>query len=116
MEAVGAAYADDIEWRVNGPSPVSGTYEGKEAVFGFFQKMMAQYEGTLSVRVAAMVANDAHGFVLVEESASRPGDVTYTGVHVWSFRGDQAARFESFYDDTYADFWSGRATPRAETS
>ena len=107
---------DDVEWHVNGPSPVAGTYSGKDAVLDFFGRMMAQYEGTLSVRVAAMVANDAHGFVLVEESASRPGDVTYTGVHVWSFRGDQAARFESFYDDTYADFWSGRATPRAETS
>ena len=24
MEAVAATYADDIEWRVNGPSPVTG--------------------------------------------------------------------------------------------
>ena len=108
MEAVGAAYADDIEWRVNGPSPVSGTYEGKEAVFGFFQKMMAQYEGTLNVEVTAMVADDEHGFVRVRESASRPAEVTYSGIHAWRLRNGKCVGFESFYDDAYYDFWGAR--------
>jgi ketosteroid isomerase-like protein len=106
METVGAAYADDIEWRVNGPSPVSGTYDGKDAVFGFFSRMMDQYEGTLKVEVTAMVADDDAGFVAVQESASRPDAVNYSGIHAWRFRDGKCAEFESYYDDTYYDFWA----------
>ena len=106
MEAVGAAYADDIEWRVNGPSPVAGTYSGKEEVFGFFSRMMDQYEGTLKVEVTAMVADDDAGFVAVRESASRPGEVSYSGIHSWRFRGGKCSGFESYYDDAYYEFWA----------
>jgi ketosteroid isomerase-like protein len=108
METVGATYADDIEWRVNGPSPAAGTYAGKDAVFGFFQEMMAQYEGTLSVEVTAMVADDEQGFVRVRESARRPEEVSYSGIHAWRFRDGECAAFESFYDDAYYDFWAAR--------
>jgi ketosteroid isomerase-like protein len=31
-ETVMATLTDDIEWHVNGPSPVAGTYRGKGAV------------------------------------------------------------------------------------
>jgi uncharacterized protein len=108
METVGATYADDIEWRVNGPSPVAGTYRGRDAVFEFFGEMMAQYEGTLSVEVTAMTADDEHGFVRVKETASRPAEVSYSGIHAWRFRDGRCAGFESFYDDAYYDFWAAR--------
>jgi uncharacterized protein len=108
METVAATYTDDIEWRVNGPSPAAGTYNGKEAVFRFFEEMMGQYEGTLRVNVAAVVADDERGFVSVRESASRPAEVTYQGVHAWRFRDGKCAAFESFYDDAYYDFWQAR--------
>jgi ketosteroid isomerase-like protein len=106
IDTATASFADDIDWRVNGPSPVAGTYTGKDAVLGFFPRMMALYEGTLRVEVTAMLADEHHGFVWVTESADRPGEVAYTGVHVWSFRDGRCTRFESYYDDTYADFWS----------
>jgi uncharacterized protein len=108
METVAAMYADDIDWRVNGPSPAAGTYQGKDAVFGFFERMMTQYEGTLRVEVIAMAADERHGFVRVRESASRPGDVTYTGVHAWGFKDGRCSRFETYYDDVYYDFWMAR--------
>jgi ketosteroid isomerase-like protein len=109
METVGSLYADDIEWRVNGPSPVAGEYEGKEAVFGFFEQMMAQYDGTLSVEVTAMAADEEHGFVSVKESASRPDEIAYTGIHAWAFQDGKCSGFESYYDDSHYDFWSRRS-------
>jgi uncharacterized protein len=112
MDTVGASYTDDIQWRVNGPSPVAGAYEGKAAVFGFFEKMMAQYDGTLRVEVTAVVADDEHGFVSVRESASRPDEVAYRGIHAWRFRDGKCSGFESFYDDAYYDFWSVRSGDR----
>ena len=56
-----ASLTDDIEWRVHRPSPVAGTYVGKQEVLGFFPRMMAPYEGTLRVEVLAIVADDATG-------------------------------------------------------
>jgi ketosteroid isomerase-like protein len=105
---VAAMYADDIEWRVNGPSAVAGTYEGKDAVFAFFEQMMGQYEGTLKVEVTGMAADERHGFVWVRESATRPAEITYTGIHAWGFQDGRCSRFESYYDDDYYEFWSGR--------
>jgi uncharacterized protein len=112
LDTVMGSLTDDVDWRVHRPSPVAGTYTGKDAVLGFFPRMMALYEGTLRVEVAAIVADERDGFAKVRESASRPGDgVTYRGVHVWGFRDGKCARFESYYDGTYADFWSRRAPP-----
>jgi uncharacterized protein len=109
METVAAAYADDIHWHVNGPSPVAGTYEGRDAVFGFFERMMGQYEGTLRVEVTAIAADDEHGYVQVRESASQPDAVSYGGIHAWRFEDGKCAGFESFYDDAYYDFWASRS-------
>ena len=111
VETMKATLTDDIEWRVNGPAPVAGTYRGQEAVFAFFPRMMAQYEGTLQVDVVAVLADDHHGLVRVAERAECPGDgLAYSGVHVWDFRAGSCSRFESYYDDTYAEFWSARSS------
>jgi uncharacterized protein len=110
IETVMATLSDDIEWRVNGPSPVAGTYRGPEAVLAFFSRMMTQYEGTLQVDVVAMLADDHHGLVRVAERAERPRDgLAYSGVHAWEFRNGRCSRFESYYDDTYTEFWSARS-------
>jgi ketosteroid isomerase-like protein len=74
IDTVMATLTEDIERRVNRPSPVAGTYRGKEAVLGFFSRMMAPYEGTLRVDVVVMLADDHHGLVRVAERAERPGD------------------------------------------
>ena len=74
---------------------------------------MAPYEDTLRLEVATIVADDHYGFVAVTESAQRPSaGLTYSGVHIWGFRDGKRARFESYYDDTYADFWSARSSSR----
>jgi ketosteroid isomerase-like protein len=105
-----ASMADEIEWRVHRPSPVAGTYKGEQEVLGFFPRMMAPYEGTLRVQVGAIVADDEHGFVSVRESAERPTEgLAWTGVHVWDLAHGKLARFESYYDDAYAEFWSGQS-------
>jgi ketosteroid isomerase-like protein len=111
-----ASLTDDVQWRVHRPSPVAGTYTGKEEVLGFFPAMMAPYAGTLQVQVTAIAADDHHGFVAVKESAQRPVEgLSWTGVHVWSFRNGMCARFESYYDDAYDEFWSGRSSSGAKS-
>jgi ketosteroid isomerase-like protein len=111
-----ASLADDIEWRVHRPSPVAGIYRGEQEVLGFFPRMMAPYEGTLHVQVISIVADDERGFVSVRESAERPArGLAWTGVHVWEFRGGKITRFESYYDDAYAEFWSAQWAGAGDT-
>ena len=113
MEPVMASLADDIDWRVYGPSPVAGHYRGKDAVLEFFPKMMAQYDGTLRVEVTATVADEHDGFVKIRESADRPAEVAYAGVHVWGFQDGKCTRFESYYDDVHAGFWASQSSAEA---
>ena len=110
METAMAMLTDDVEWRVNGPAPVAGTYHGKDEVLSFMPRMMAQYDWTLRVETTSILADERHGVVRVAERAERPGGgVAYTGVHLWDFRDGKCACFESHYDDAYTDFWSARS-------
>ena len=46
MATVRELLADDVEWHVGGNNPISGDYKGKDAVFGFFGKLMELTAGT----------------------------------------------------------------------
>jgi ketosteroid isomerase-like protein len=73
METVGGIMADDILWHVGGSNAISGDYRGKEAVFGFFGKLMQETGGTFKTEVHDILATDQHGVVLVTNSAERKG-------------------------------------------
>ena len=102
--------SDDIEWRVHRPAPSAGAYHGKQKALDWLSRMATPYEGSLRVSAPAMVADAQYGFVLVYESAERPAPISYTGVHVWQFADGKISRFESYYDESYTEFWSNRST------
>jgi ketosteroid isomerase-like protein len=70
MATVGELFADDIVWHSTGAGPLSGDYRGKEAVFGFFGKLMEM--ATLRQDIHDIVANDEHAVVLIKGHAERP--------------------------------------------
>jgi ketosteroid isomerase-like protein len=108
LDTVVGSFADDITWEVSGRSPIAGVYSGKEQVLGFFGKMMSLYGGTLQVTPFDFLADDDHGVVLVRERGEYGGrSAEYEGVHRWDFRDGTLARFASYYDDNYHNFWSG---------
>jgi uncharacterized protein len=73
MEAVGEVMADDILWHAGGSNVLSGDYRGREAVFGFFGKLMQETGGTFKAEVHDILANDTHGAVMVTNTAERNG-------------------------------------------
>jgi ketosteroid isomerase-like protein len=73
IEAVGQFMADDILWHVGGTNVISGDYRGRDAVFGFFGKLMQETGGTFKSEVHDILANDEHGAVLVTNTAERNG-------------------------------------------
>jgi ketosteroid isomerase-like protein len=109
MATVSELLADDVVWHIGGNSSLSGDYKGKDAVFGFFGKLMELSEGTFKLEVHDILANDEHSVVMVRETAQKGGKkLDSKAVHVthpdsagrvtefWSFEEDQGALDEFF--------------------
>ena len=96
MEAVGNFMADDILWHTGGSNVISGDYRGKEAVFGFFGKLMQETGGTFKSEVHDILANDAHGAVMVTNTAERKGKrIEWRSVNIT--HSDQQGRVTEFW-------------------
>lgn len=109
MATIGELLADDVVWHVGGNSPLSGDYKGKDAVFGFFGKLMELTGGTFKLEVHDILANDEHTIILVRETAVRNGkNWDSKAVHIthpdsegrikefWAFQENSTAADEFF--------------------
>jgi hypothetical protein len=83
MTTMGQLMPEDAKWHLVGTSPVSGDFEGKEAVFGLFARI-AQETDTYQQEIHAILADDEHAVALVKTTAARGGrDLQYDGVFVF---------------------------------
>ena len=109
MAAVGDLLADDIVWHSGGNNILTGDYEGKEAVFGYFARLMQETGGTFKNEIHDMLANDDHGVALVNFSATR-GDKSLDGsiVHIFHMRDGKMTEFWSISQDQaqFDAFWA----------
>jgi hypothetical protein len=109
LAAVSDLLSDDIVWHSGGNNILTGDYEGKEAVLGFFGLLMQETEGTFNNDIHDMLANDDHGVALVTVSATR-GDESFEGnvVHVFHMRDDKMTEFWAFPEDQslFDEFWA----------
>jgi hypothetical protein len=94
---------DDVEWIEPGPPdviPQAGTHRGKQEVAGFFATIGEQLD-IHKFEPHEFIAQGDHVVVLISSEATlkRTGRRVIDRVaHVWTFRGDKLARFESFHD------------------
>ncbi|HEX6548882.1 MAG TPA: nuclear transport factor 2 family protein [Candidatus Dormibacteraeota bacterium] len=110
MATVGEQIAEDTVWHIGGNNPLTGEYKGRDAVFGFFGKLMEMTGGTFRLEVHDILANDEHTAVLVTERAERDGK-QWEGraVHITHPNSEgQVAEFWAFFEDPAAGdaFWS----------
>ena len=104
LATVSQLLADDTVWHILGHSSLAGDYKGKDAVFGFFGKLMELSGGTFHLDVHDILANGEHSIGLVTEHAEKDGKKWVSNaVHVshtdadgrtkefWAFQEDQAA-------------------------
>ena len=83
MAALDALIADDAKWHASGRTPVSGDFEGKEAIFGFFARI-AKESDTFEQALHAVLADDEHAVALVKTTAARGGkELKYDTVFVF---------------------------------
>ena len=81
----------------------AGDYRGREAVFGYFAKLMEVTEGSFHVDVHAVLADDEHGVALTVATASRGGrSMTANDADVMHLRDGKITEFWTSSTDPYA--------------
>ena len=109
MDTLRDLFAEGIVWHAPGSNILSGEYEGRDAVFQFFGKLLEETQGSFRQQVHDVLANDTHGVVLVEFHAERGGKtLDARGVHTLHLENGQVTEFWNFVEDTTKadDFWS----------
>jgi ketosteroid isomerase-like protein len=103
IAALDAFFAEDIRWHEPGRNQLSGTLEGRAAVYDMFERLMAVTEGSFAIGVVSVLADDTYGMSLVDTSAHR-GEQSFKvrNVHVSRFAGDRIAEFWETTSDQYA--------------
>lgn len=86
MDTISRVFSDDP-----GTSPLSGDYRGKEAVLGYFGKLMERTEGTFHQEIHAVLADDDHVVVLTDYGHDKPKPFTGHQVFVWHVPDGKAA-------------------------
>lgn len=96
-------FADNIVWHATGRNQLAGDYRGRDAVFGFFARLMEVTDGTFRVDLHAVLADDEHGVALTITSASRDGkNLTVNEADVMHLRDGKVTEFWTASLDPYA--------------
>ena len=85
LAAFDELWDDGVRWHNSGHSQVSGTFEGRPAIFEMFGRLFALTDGTLRVEVLSTLADDEWGFAAVRVTARR-GDRTLDTMDVHTVR------------------------------
>ena len=105
MATLDDLFADDIVWHVGGRGPLSGDYEGKEAVIAYFGRLAQETGGNFRIELHDMLANDEHVVALTAASAKRQGRSldNARGVQVFHIRDGKVTESWFHSGDQYAD-------------
>jgi uncharacterized protein len=103
LAALSGLLADDVIWHVTGAGPLSGTYRGRDEVFGFFGRLAEETGGTFRLDVHDVLANDEHTVALCWLTASRGGKSIQIPV----------ANVSHVSDGKVTEFWAATTDPEA---
>ena len=106
MAALAELMTDDIEWVSPGDpdyNPNAGTFNGKEAVLGWFGGLGSSLDFTTFEPREFIAQNDKVVSLVYAEATVRQTGRAFVNheAHVWTFRDGKVARFE-IYEDTAA--------------
>jgi ketosteroid isomerase-like protein len=97
LEALGAVFADNICAHIGGNHELSGEYQGKEAVFGFFGQLAQRSGGTARLNLREALTDDWFAVTLVELTG-RVGAETLDG--------ERAVLVLRIQDGRFVELWS----------
>jgi ketosteroid isomerase-like protein len=101
--------ADDCVWHGPGTSPLAGDYRGRDAIFGFFGRLMEETAGQLHVELLDCMATNDRTCSMIRVTATRNGrSITMHATHLARIRDGQVVEFWEVPEDQRAadQFWS----------
>ena len=103
LAALDEVFAEDIRWHEPGRNQLSGTQEGRPAVYEMFGRLMTLTEGSFRIELRTLLADDDTA-VAVADISAHVGDRHFavTNTHVMRFSGDVVAEFREMSGDQYA--------------
>jgi ketosteroid isomerase-like protein len=109
LTTLSALYGDDVVFHVSGHNPLSGDYDGKDAVFGYMLQVGEITGGNGGFEVESLFADEETAIAIVVGTAYF-GDREFRRriVHVNRFAGGQVREFWDVPFDQHAEdeFWT----------
>ncbi len=102
--------AEDAVWHVGGTHRLSGNYEGRDAILGYFDAVRSETADSMRLETLEVLADERHGAAFLRVTADRDGRRLDTVV-ADAFRFDEDGRIAEFWahsaDQSAIDeFWS----------
>lgn len=102
LQAVLAAFDEEIEWTVPDSLPFGGVYRGHDEVVGFFGSLAQDWQG-LSVEPVEFIDGGDTVVVIAHLRASgSDGSLDQHAVHLWRMRDGKATSFTEYLDTAKA--------------
>jgi uncharacterized protein len=101
--------ADDCVWHVPGTHPMAGDYTGRDAIFGFFARLVSETDGQLQIELIDCMASDERTCNMIRATATRNDrTIAMNGTHLARIRDGRVVEFWEVPDDQAAvsQFWS----------
>jgi uncharacterized protein len=102
-------FAEDIRWHFAGRSQIAGEYYGVAQVVAWLGRIFELSEGTVSLEVHDLIANDDHAVALLTIRAEHAGrQLVQNCTQVFHVRDGRATESWIYPADQYAndEFWS----------
>jgi ketosteroid isomerase-like protein len=92
--------AQDLVWHEPGRHQLGGDYRGREAVYGFFSRLMEVTKGSFRLDLQAAFADDEHRVALDVSTTSRGGrSVAVNDVRISRLRDSKVVEFRDAATD-----------------
>jgi ketosteroid isomerase-like protein len=85
IEAAESYYADDVQLHHFGRNPLAGDYDGKPALQGYLQRMIAACDKAETLEVYDVLANDRHAVTILRVRFERSGKAPLEGKRITLF-------------------------------
>ena len=109
MDRLADLIAADVVWHVPGDNLISGTYKGRDAIFGCFNKIYELSEGTYQPKLLDILADDDYT-VAILHGVARRGEKTLDQKYAFisTIRDGQIAELWEAWTEGAAwnEFWS----------
>jgi len=108
LETLGSLYTPDVVQRVPGNNPISGEYDGLDAVMGLYAKLFESSGGTFSVNLKSVKTVGDKVVTVHGAKAERDGKTLDVDESIeFAFSGDKISVLDVTYSDEAAEnaFW-----------